>query len=269
MKRVLSIQDLSCVGRCSLTVALPVLSAMGCQAVPLPTTLLSTHTAFPAPYRRALTEDLVQLASHWASQNVTFDAITVGYLAGPDQVQAVEAVLDMFSGLVVVDPAMGDHGKLYSSLDARQVHAMAHLCRKGNVLLPNVTEAALLTGLPFREQTDDVYLQELLSGMQTFGAEAVVITGVSGGSGRIGFAGRDARTDFFRYDAPCIPRQFHGTGDLFCAVTTGAMMAGHGLYDAAAMAAGFVEQVAAATPRATPFGVEFESRLSWRWEHLK
>ena len=269
MKRVLSIQDLSCVGRCSLTVALPVLSAMGCQAVPLPTTLLSTHTAFPAPYRRALTEDMVQIAAHWAGQQVDFDAITVGYLAGPDQVRSVQTVLEMFSGIVVVDPAMGDHGKLYSSLGPEQVEAMAHLCRRGNVLLPNVTEAALLTGLPYRAQTDDSYLRELLDGMLAFGADAVVITGVSGGNGRIGFAGRDAHTDFFRYDAPCIPRQFHGTGDLFCAVTTGALLRGFRLYDAAALAAGFVERVAAATPQATPFGVEFEPQLPWLWEQME
>ena len=157
MKRVLSIQDLSCVGRCSLTVALPVLSAMGCQAVPLPTALLSTHTAFPAPHRKALTGDLLPMADHWQAQQVTFDAITVGYLAGPEQVQAVEGVLDRFQALVVVDPAMGDHGRLYSSLDAGQVEAMARLCRRGQVLLPNVTEAALLTGLPYRENAEESY----------------------------------------------------------------------------------------------------------------
>ena len=147
MMRVLSVQDLSCLGKCSLTVALPVLSAMGCAATALPTTLLSTHTAFPNPHRRSLTEDLMPICEHWKSIGAQFDTVATGYLADPQQVEAVGYVLSAFEdALHIVDPVMGDHGRLYSSITEEHVQAMAALCRRADVILPNVTEAAMLTG---------------------------------------------------------------------------------------------------------------------------
>ena len=128
MKRVLSIQDLSCVGKCSLTVALPVLSAMGCACSVLPTALLSTHTGFADPYRKSLTPDMDAITRHWQSQNISFDAITVGYLADQAQTETVLRILDRFSCPVIVDPVMGDHGKLYSGLSEDHVEAMKKLC---------------------------------------------------------------------------------------------------------------------------------------------
>ena len=132
MKQVLSVQDLSCVGRCSLTVALPVLSAMGCQCAALPTALLSTHTAFPAPYRHMLTEDIAPICRHWQSVGVAFDAIAVGYLADPAQAGAVSALLDAFPSRVVIDPVMGDHGRLYSGITPEHVSAVKALCARGD-----------------------------------------------------------------------------------------------------------------------------------------
>lgn len=268
MKRVLSIQDLSCLGKCSLTVALPVLSAMGCSCSVMPTTLLSTHTAFPAPHRRSLTEDLLPICRHWQSIGAKFEAIGVGYLADPQQAATVEAVLDAFGGFVVIDPVMGDHGKLYSSLTQDHVEAMKRLCRRGSVLLPNVTEAALLTGIPYRQTGDPAYYRQLLAGMQTFGADAVVITGASTESGKTGFVGWSEATGKFSYQNELIPRQCHGTGDLFAAVLTGAIVRGNTVEAAATLAARFVEKVIAATPESTPFGVEFESQLPWLWNQL-
>lgn len=263
MKRILSVQDLSCVGRCSLTVALPVLSAMGCQCSVLPTGILSTHTGFPDPHRHPLTEDIPQIAAHWKSQGVTFDGISVGYLADPRQAEAVDGVLETFGKTVIIDPAMGDHGKLYGGLCHEHIAAMAQLCRRGNYLLPNVTEAALLTGLPYRENPEKDYVLELLSGMLAFGAEAVVITGVTGKDGSIGFVVSDGQGEPYFYQVPCIRRQFHGTGDLFTAVFTGARIRGNSPVAAATMAAGFVERSIAATPEVTPYGVEFEGQLPW------
>ena len=175
MKRVLSIQDLSCLGKCALTVALPVLSAMGCSCSVLPTAVLSTHTAFPNPHVRDLTQDLWPVAEHWRSVGAEFDTITVGYLADAPQAELVGRVLDRFPARVILDPAMGDHGKLYRGLGPDHADAMASLCRKAQILLPNVTEAALLTGMPYREDFDEVYIARL---METLGGKDVVLTGV-------------------------------------------------------------------------------------------
>ena len=267
MKHVLSVQDLSCTGRCSLTVALPIFSAMGCRCTVLPTTVLSSHTGFPQPHRRGLTEHIAPICSHWQSLGLSFDAIGVGYLADPQQAEAVEQVLDTFPALTVVDPAMGDHGMLYRSITPEQVQAMARLCRKGNILLPNVTEAAFLTGLSYRETADTAYLRELTAGMLDFGADAVVITGVSGKNGTIGFCGQTGDEEFF-YQAPCIQSAFHGTGDMFAAVLLGGMMAGKNVYDAAKLAAGFVERTLSQSGTPTPHGAEFENQLPWLWDNI-
>lgn len=268
MKRVLTIQDLSCLGKCSLTVALPVLSAMGCSCSVMPTTLLSTHTAFPSPHRRSLTEDLLPICNHWQSIGAKFDAISVGYLADPQQTATVEAVLDVFGGFTVIDPVMGDHGKLYSSLTQDHVEAMKRLCRRGSILLPNVTEAALLTGLPYQQNADPGYYRELLAGMQAFGADAVVITGAACGPDKTGFMGLSRVLGEFSYQADLLHKHCHGTGDLFAAVLTGAMVKGCTVAAASTLAARFVEQVIAATPESTPFGVEFEGQLPWLWNQL-
>lgn len=268
MKRILTIQDLSCMGKCSLTVALPVLSAMGCACTVLPTAMLSTHTAFPAPHCRDLTEDLLPVAQHWSSVGAEFDGISVGYLSDPEQAEQVQKVLALFSGTVVLDPAMGDHGKLYSKLTSAHVQAMKQLCRKADYLLPNVTEAALLTGLPYREQTDIPYLQELSDGLLELGAKGVVITGFLWEQDVTGFYCRERSGAEVEYRAKRIPKSLHGTGDMFSAVFTGALTGGKSAEEAARLAAGFVEQVVTATDAASPFGAEFESQLPWLWQQL-
>lgn len=268
MKRVLSVQDLSCLGKCSLTVAMPTLSVMGCECTVLPTTLLSTHTAFPSPHIRSLTGDMDPIVSHWQTTGVKFDAISVGYLADPAQTAAVERVLDAFPVPTVIDPVMGDHGKLYSAITEAHVQAMRKLCRRGTVLLPNVTEAAFLTGIPYQETGDETYYRELLTAMQTFGADAVIITGISHAPGKTGIIGWEKKRGVFSYEAAKIDRRCHGTGDLFAAVFTGAWVKGKTIPESATLAARFVEQVIAATPESTPFGINFEEKLPWLWEHL-
>lgn len=268
MKRVLSVQDLSCLGKCSLTVALPTLSVMGCECAVLPTTLLSTHTAFPAPHIRSLTGDMDPIVRHWQTAGVRFDAVSVGYLADPAQAAAVERVLDAFPVPTVIDPVMGDHGRLYSAITQDHVAAMARLCRRGTVLLPNVTEAALLTGLPYRQSGDARYYRELLTAMQAYGADAVIVTGIAHAPGKTGVMGWSRADGFFSYEGEKQNRQCHGTGDLFAAVFTGAWVQGKSIPDAATLAAKFVEQVIAATPESTPFGIHFEEKLPWLWEHL-
>lgn len=257
MKQVLSVQDLSCVGKCSLTVALPVLSAMGVSCAVLPTAVLSTHTAFPKPHVRSLTRDIAPICDHWRSVGARFDAVSIGYLSDPAQAAAVEALLDSFPAFTVLDPVLGDHGRLYSGITDSHVDALGKLCGKADVLLPNVTEACLLTGTPYRETGDPAYCRQLLDALRQLGAKRVILTGISPEPGITGFM-----TDTgFVYRAAKLPLQCHGTGDLFAAVFTGGCVQGKTPEDAAVLAARFVERVLSATPAETPFGMEFEPHL--------
>lgn len=262
MKRILSVQDLSCVGKCSLTVALPVLSAMGCACTPLPTGILSSHTAFPNPHIRDLTQDMLPICRHWQEIGAEFDTVCVGYLANPDQVHSVAHILDVFPARVILDPVLGDNGKRYRGITEQHVAAMAGLCKKADILLPNVTEAAFLAGMPYRENPDMDYCNALLDALD---GKNVVLTGVSLSEETIGFVGRENGV-VFSYQTPKCPAQSHGTGDLFSAVLAGAITQGKPLQTAAKQAAAFVEKVLSAQKEATPFGLSFESHLSLLWE---
>lgn len=262
MKKVLTVQDLSCVGKCSLTVALPVLSAMGCSCSVLPTAVLSTHTAFPKPHVRSLTQDIAPICDHWQTIGASFDAVSIGYLSDPAQAAAVAALLDRFPAFTVVDPAMGDHGKLYSGLCDEQVAAVRQLCKKANVLLPNVTEACLLTSKDYQDTGDLPYYRRLLEALTQLGADTVILTGISPDTATTGYLGFDKTLGEFSRLTSRLPKKCHGTGDLFCAVFTGSCAQGVPVDKAAEKAAAFVERVVAATPRESPFGVEFEPHLS-------
>jgi len=262
MKHILSIQDLSCVGRCSLTVALPVISAMGHRCSVLPTAVLSTHTAFPGPEVADLTDRLEGFARHWQENGIPFDLVSVGYLSAPRQAEIVDRILEQIGSFTVLDPVMGDHGKLYSRLDDEHVFAMSELCKGADILIPNLTEAALLADMPYREQPDGAYLRALTSALlQCYNVNAVVITGVTGKDGTIGFCGADRTLGSFSYQTQVVPRQFHGTGDLFAAVLAGAVVQDRSVYDAGVLAADFVRLCVAGTDTVTPHGVAFETQL--------
>ena len=266
MKRILSIQDLSCVGRCSLTVALPVLSVMGMECSVLPTAVLSTHTGFPNPEAADLTERLSAFAAHWKTNGVRFDAVSVGYLSDPEQAGIVGGILDKIGSPVILDPVMGDHGRLYSRITPEHIGALKHLAARADVLLPNLTEAAALTGLPYQEQATPAYLDALLDALLALGTKAAVITGVHLRDGAIGFYGREQGSGAFSYQGEYIPRQFHGTGDLFAAVLSGSLLKGAPLPEAAATAADFVRTCVENTRDVTPYGVEFETQLYRLWD---
>lgn len=259
MKHVLTIQDFSCVGRCSLTVALPVLSAMGIRTSALPTAVLSTHTAFPQPEIADLTGKLLDFSNHWRKNGISFDAVSVGYLADPRQASIVGRILDDFNAFTVLDPVMGDNGKLYSRITPAHVDALRTLCAKADVVLPNLTEAAALTGLPYREKLDEAYLKDLTSGLLALGAKNAVITGLRRGENTIGFYASNGAT----YQGELIRKHFHGTGDLFAAVFLGSLMNGMDLTDAAKNAEQFVRRCIAGTKESTPHGVEFERFLKY------
>ena len=263
-----AIHDLSCFGRCSLTVIAPVLSVMGVQCCPLPGTVLSTHTGGFGPVARTdLTGQVEDTLSHWKGLGLTFDGVYTGYLANAGQIrQAARAVAQLRGpgGLVVVDPVLGDHGKLYTSITPEMGEEMKALCTLGDVITPNLTEAAVLLGL-----APDALLgqggEDLARTLSRDGRQSVVVTGVTPGPGRAGAAWYDVATQTTgTAEAPYAPGSFPGTGDLFGAVLTGGLLRGESLAEAAQRAADFVSRCVAHTlTLGTPSreGVAFEPLL--------
>ncbi|MBE7002300.1 MAG: pyridoxamine kinase [Ruminococcaceae bacterium] len=268
MKRILVVQDLSCVGRCSLTVAQPILSAMGLNCAVLPTAVFSTHTGFPNPHICSLTDEIAPILEHWKEVGVTFDGILVGYLSDVQQAEAVMEVMSEFDCPVILDPAMGDNGKLYQGITKQHVSAMADLCSLAEVVLPNVTEAAMLTGVPYQEQTDGHYLRALLERLCKRKTKTVLVTGTASAGNKTGFAGVQAEEGMFSYSTERRPQSLHGTGDMFSAVFAGAYLLGRDPMEAGQLAAEFVERVLDNTAQTTPFGGEFETQLPWLWKQL-
>lgn len=275
MKRIASIQDISCLGRCSLTVALPVVSAMGVECAVMPTAMLSTHTMFKDFICEDLSHLLLPVARHWKSEGVTFDALYTGYLASGEQVDEVLRCIELLSEpdtLLVVDPAMADHGKLYPAFGDAFPARMARLVSRADVALPNITEACLMTGLPYRETYDETYIRELLHAVSALGARYVVITGVSFAPDRLGVMAYDSRRDtFFSYFNARVPRAYHGTGDIFAATTVGGLMRGLTLEQSLTLAVDYTLHCIRLTrddPRASWYGVEFERAIPLLTERL-
>lgn len=276
MKRIASIQDISCLGRCSLTVALPVISAMGVECAILPTAVLSTHTMFPDFTVDDLSDQLLPIARHWKSQHVHLDALYTGYLASAAQVDDVLAVFDLLAGkdtLLFVDPAMADHGKLYPAFGPEFPAHMARVVARADVTVPNITEACMMTGTPYKEEYDESYIRSLLQKLVGLGAKRAVLTGVSFQKDKLGAMAYDGATGaYFSYFNDRVPESFHGTGDIFSACTVGAMMRGLPLQDALRLAVDFTLhciRVTTADPAHSWYGVEFERAIPMLVERLK
>lgn len=258
-KRILTIQDISCVGQCSGTVALPILSAWGHETCILPTALLSTHTGgFGTPKIIQLADQMEGIRQHWESQNITFDAIYTGYLGSVEAISQAETLTDTLlkpGGLFIADPAMADHGKLYSGLSESYASAMGRLLHKADLILPNITEAAMLTGMPYRKILTEDYVAELLEKLHH---PCVVLTGVGFQADETGAAILD-RGNRFDYRHRKFPRNCFGTGDLFASCLTGAYLSGKSLKDAAKIAADTVYLSIQATEESHTYGVRFET----------
>ena len=262
-KRILTIQDISCVGQCSMTVALPILSACGHEACVLPTALLSTHTGgFGKPAVVHFDDMLDTMWRHWQENAVTFDAILVGYLGSVAAVETASKIIKAMlapGGISIVDPAMADHGKRYSGFDEQYAQTMGALCRKADVILPNITEAAMLSGCPYREDLDEGYVSGLLDALDH---PCVVLTGVGYRPGETGVLLRKGMKQQY-YAHPRIGKSYHGTGDMFAACFTGAYMQEKSLMEAVRIAADFVCRSIANTEQnpAHWYGVKFETAL--------
>lgn len=251
MRKVAAIHDLSCYGRCSLAVILPVLSVMGVQCCPLPGTMLSTHTGGFGPVARTdLTGQVTGTLRHWEQLGLSFDGIYTGYMATTEQIrQAMEAV-ERLSGSrtqVVVDPVLGDHGRLYASMTEEMARAMGELCAQAQVITPNLTEAAILLGLSPDALLDrrGVELAVELSGQ---GQRSVVVTGITPEPGYTGAVWFDHTTGTSGTTvAVRAPGEYPGTGDLFAAVLTGSLMMGESLERGVSRAAHFIARCASYT----------------------
>ena len=240
--KVLTVQDISCVGQCSLTVALPVISACGVEACPIPSAVLSTHTAgFKGFTFRDLTEDIPLIKEHWQRENIKFDALYTGYLGSAKQISYVIDVMGSAlkdGGVTVIDPAMADNGKLYLGFDMAFVEEMKKLCAKADYLLPNITEACLLTGIEYKTEYDRAYIDSLLSALSELGCKNIVLTGVSYEKKYTGVVVlENGIYHYHRHER--IERGCHGTGDIYASAFVGSLMNGKDAKEAAKIAADF------------------------------
>lgn len=241
-KKILTIQDISCVGQCSLTVALPILSACGMETCILPSAILSTHTAgFNGFTFRDLTDDMPDIQKHWQKENIKFSAIYTGYLGSTKQIAYVKDILSTMGTsdcIRVVDPAMADNGKLYPAFDSAYVEAMKELCGSADVLLPNITEACFLADIEYRETYDEAYIRTLLGKLSLLGAKTIVLTGVGYTPEKTGVVVYE-NNEVRYYEHEKISKGCHGTGDIYASAFTGALMNDKGVFEAAKIAADY------------------------------
>jgi len=265
-KRILTIQDISCVGQCSLTVALPIISACGIETAILPTAVLSTHTAgFKGFTVLPLTDEFPKIAEHWKKENIAFDCVYTGYIL-KDQMQIVDEIIKEFNkGLKIIDPVMADNGEFYYGFDENFAAEMANLCVEADVILPNLTEAAFLLGeKPVLCGYDEAYVEGLLKRLyNNLKVKEIVLTGVSYDKDKLGVAVFDGETVKY-YFSERIKRNFHGTGDIYSSAFTGALLSGLSVFDSAKIAVDFTVDSMRRTldfAEAHGYGVFFEQAL--------
>ena len=262
-KRILTIQDISCVGQCSTTVAMPILSACGHETCILPTAILSTHTGgFSKPEVTNLASAGDRMWRHWQREGIRFDAILTGYLGSIEAVKTASDIAENLledGGLLIVDPAMADHGKLYSGFDGAYVAAMETLCRKAHILLPNLTEAAMLSGHDWKSKCDKDYVNNVIRALPN---TRVVLTGIGYAPDETGVLVKDG-SRLSHYGHKRVGKSYHGTGDMFAAAFTGALLQGKNMMKAVEIAADFTCKSIENTWNnpAHWYGVKFETAL--------
>jgi len=273
-RKILTIQDISCVGQCSLTVALPIISACGVETCVLPSAVLSTHTAgFNGYTFRDLTEDMPNIKEHWVREGIRFDAIYTGYLGSTKQVDYVKDIFSAVSKeccVKIVDPAMADNGKLYPGFDGNFVEAMKELCACADYVIPNLTEACFLTGIEYKTEYDKEYIDRVLDALIDIGCKNVIFTGVSYTDGRTGVVVFE-NGEYSYYEHELLKGGCHGTGDAYASAFVGALMRGKSAYEAASIAADFTLECIRETAKLDNhwYGAAFELALPKLIEKLK
>ncbi|MBQ7133407.1 MAG: pyridoxamine kinase [Ruminococcus sp.] len=266
-KRILTIQDISCVGQCSITVALPIISACAHETCILPSAVLSTHTggSFSGFTFNDLSEDFPKIKEHWLKQCISFDAIYTGYLGTAKQ---IDYVCDIFGSLkrdggkIIVDPAMADNGVLYTGFDDEYVEGMRYLCSKADIILPNITEACLMTETPYKESYGKEYINGLVSKLADICSGTVILTGVSYNDREVNVVIAE-NGEQKNYTHRKILKSYHGTGDVFSSSFVGAFMHGLGVFDAVKIASDYTVECIENTidDEAHWYGTKFETAI--------
>lgn len=264
-KRILTIQDISCVGQCSLTVALPILSACGVETAILPSTVLSNHTAFPKFTVNDLTDDMPNISAQWKELGLDFEALYTGYLGSSKQIDIVKSIIrdNLKSGAkVIVDPAMADNGALYYGFDQAYVEEMNKLMADADFILPNMTEACFMTGTPYRAEYDEAFLLEIMEKLQKITKGVIIMTGASFSPEKSGVAiYHNGSIQYYTHEKR--EKSCHGTGDVFASAFTGALMNGFTALESSKIAADFVVDCIDETAKLDNhwYGVAFEPSL--------
>lgn len=266
----MTVQDISCVGKCSLTVALPIISAAGVEAGVLPTAVLSTHTMFSKYTFCDLTGEIQPILDTYKELGIDFDAIYTGYLGSFEQLALVEGFIDDFRKKdmrVLIDPVMADNGVLYKGFTEEFAAAMAKLCSKADIIVPNITEAAFMLGVPYNPDYDEEYIKALLKKLTGLGCKKAALTGISFEEDKIGVYYYDSERDlYYSYFNEKLPVSFHGTGDIYASAALGAMMRGLSDEDSLSVAVDFTLECMKETMRDKDhrfYGVNFESALPY------
>lgn len=269
MKRILTIQDISCVGQCSLTVALPIISAFGIETAVIPTAVLSTHTAFQGFTFCDLTEELPKILKHWETENISFDGFYTGYIGSIKQIEYIKDIMKHTANpnaVKVVDPCMADHGKLYAGFSSDFPKHMLTLCKEADVIVPNLTELCFLLDVPYKDYTRNE-LESLVKQMSDLIEASVVLTGVSFNDDELGALTYDRNEkEISYYFTPKVSVFFHGTGDCFASAFFGSVVKGFSYEKAAAIACEFTYRAIANTEADAKghwYGVHFEEALSY------
>ncbi len=275
MKRIVTVQDISCVGKCSLTVALPIISAMGVETAIIPTAVLSTHTMFNNFTCRDLTEEIVPITEHWKQEKLGFDAIYTGYLGSDEQIDILTKMFKDFKteeNVILVDPVMADNGKLYPAFDEAFAKKMGTLCGYADIIVPNITEASFMTGMEYREKYDEAYVKEMLIKLSELGAKISVLTGVSFEEGTTGVMGYDkVKDEFYYYSNKRLPASYHGTGDIFASTCVGALMNDFDWKESLQIAADYTAECIRVTMNDEAgcwYGVNFETAVPYLLEKM-
>lgn len=269
-KRVAAIHDISCAGRCSLTVALPLLSAAGLETNVIPTAVLSTHTGGFCDYTyRDLTGDMLPIAQHWKRLELKFDAVYTGYIGTPEQLAILNDITDLLKGeqtLLFVDPVMADNGALYKCIKPEYIEAMRNFCKKADIITPNMTEAMFLLGMEYAEGPyQETFVHEILQRLAEFGNDYVILTGVSYDNDRLGAVAYHCAKNRYTYAfSRVVNGTFHGSGDVFSSVLLGALLNGKTVEQALKIAVNFTVSCISSTKKEGAdlrYGLNFEKNI--------
>lgn len=274
MKRILSIQDISCIGKCSQAIALPVLSAMGIETSIIPTAVLSAHTMFPGFTFRDLTDDIPDIINHWLSLDINFDGILTGYLGSARQIDMISHIYEKFrqdNTIIILDPVFADKGRMYTGFDIDYANKLGSLCSKADYIVPNITEACYLAGVPYKEEYDIDFIEKIMDILVDKGAKNVIVTSIQTNN-KNGIVCRLQSEDSFSVFRDNIDAPFHGTGDLFASTFAGGLINGMTAYEAATLAVDYVNETLKATMEDNKhnwYGVNFETTIPYLTDRIR